>query len=382
LELKKENDQLSQLESRDPAIKSLEELRLHGEKLGLLDGRCPLCGSEVSEEEYISHLQEIEDRVKAASASITSVISQRNKIINELDKIDKQIEMLQAQHSEKVNAKSKIEKSYRNVISHSGIEGLSVDKDIQSNLKILGENTESSRISLSKLEEAIAILEASRVFESVVQLENELRMAREEADEVSERITLLVDIQDKVKSAQNTIQRISGEIVDEQLSEMSPLLSEIFIRLRPHIDWKEVNYRLRGDVRRFLSLNVGDNLNPSFLFSSGQRRTLGLAFLITIHLARSWSKLNTLILDDPVQHIDDYRALHLTEVLAALRKQKRQIICTVEDKALANLLCRRLRSLIGEEGALVNLEYAPGLGVTVKSMESIKPLQEAILKAS
>lgn len=82
------------------------------------------------------------------------------------------------------------------------------------------------------------------------------------------------------------------------------------------------------------------------------------------------------------KHIDDYRALHLTEVLAALRRQKRQIICTVEDKALANLLCRRLRSIIGEEGALVNLEYAPGLGVTVKSIESIKPLQETILKAS
>jgi hypothetical protein len=68
-QLKKENDQLTQLESRDPAIKSLEELRLHGEKLGLLDGRCPLCGSEVSEEEYVSHLQGIEDNVNAASAS-------------------------------------------------------------------------------------------------------------------------------------------------------------------------------------------------------------------------------------------------------------------------------------------------------------------------
>jgi chromosome segregation protein len=229
------------------------------------------------------------------------VISKRNQLINEIDEIDKQIEMLQAQHNEKVNEKSKIEVSYRNVISHSGIEGLSVNKDIESNLKILGENMESSRISLSRLEEAIAILEASRAFERLVQLENELRMAREEADEVSKRVTLLVDIQDKVKSAQNTINRISGEIVDEQLSEMSPLLSEIFIRLRPHVDWKEVNYRLRGDVRRFLSLTVGDNLNPSFLFSSGQRRALGLAFLITIHLARSWSKLDTLILDDPVQ---------------------------------------------------------------------------------
>jgi len=47
------------------------------------------------------------------------------------------------------------------------------------------------------------------------------------------------------------------------------------------------------------------------------------------------------------QHIDDYRALNLVEVLAAVRRQGRQVIVAVEDSALADLLCRRLRSKIG-----------------------------------
>ena len=123
--------------------------------------------------------------------------------------------------------------------------------------------------------------------------------------------------------------------MDERLATISPLLSELFLRLRPHIDWRNIEYRIRGDVRKFLSLSVGDELNPQFVFSSGQRRITGLAFLLSVHLARQWSALNSLVLDDPVQHIDDYRALNLVEVLSAIRMDKRQVICAVEDAALA-----------------------------------------------
>src|SRR5205823_9206237 len=84
--------------------------------------------------------------------------------------------------------------------------------------------------------------------------------------------------------------------------------------------------------------------NPQFLFSSGQRRATGLAFLLAVHLSRPWCIWRSLLLDDPVQHIDDYRALNLVEVLSAIRRTGRQVIVAVEDPALADVLCRRLRS--------------------------------------
>ena len=93
-----------------------------------------------------------------------------------------------------------------------------------------------------------------------------------------------------------------------------------------------------------------------FLFSSAQRRAAGLAFLLATHLSRRWCEWKTLLLDDPVQHIDDYRALNLVEVLAAIRRSGRQVIIAVEDAALADLLCRRLRSSIGEIGRRFELQ--------------------------
>jgi energy-coupling factor transporter ATP-binding protein EcfA2 len=91
-----------------------------------------------------------------------------------------------------------------------------------------------------------------------------------------------------------------------------------------------------------MKLQVGEQLNPQFLFSSGQRRATGLAFLLSVNLSIAWSRWKSILLDDPVQHIDDFRAVHLAEVMAHLVNEHRQIICAVEDVALADLLCRRL----------------------------------------
>jgi ABC-type cobalamin/Fe3+-siderophores transport system ATPase subunit len=78
------------------------------------------------------------------------------------------------------------------------------------------------------------------------------------------------------------------------------------------------------------------------LFSSGQRRATGLAFLLSVNIALAWSRWQSILLDDPVQHVDDFRTVHLAEVLAQFVTEGRQIICAVEDVALADLICRRL----------------------------------------
>jgi ABC-type taurine transport system ATPase subunit len=126
---------------------------------------------------------------------------------------------------------------------------------------------------------------------------------------------------------------------------------------------------------------VGDGLNPQFVFSSGQRRAAGLAFLLSVHLARAWTPLRSLLLDDPVQHIDDFRALHLVEVLAALRLDHRQIICAVEDTALADLLCRRLVSTSGEPGRRYDIDLGPEGATSVLKATDVPPMPVGVLRS-
>jgi chromosome segregation protein len=82
------------------------------------------------------------------------------------------------------------------------------------------------------------------------------------------------------KSAADTTKRVSWESVDDCLAALSPLLSELFVRLKPQMDYSEVRYHMSGDIKRFLSFEIGHGINPRFTFSSGQRRALGIAFLL------------------------------------------------------------------------------------------------------
>lgn len=43
-----------------------------------------------------------------------------------------------------------------------------------------------------------------------------------------------------------------------------------------------------------------------------------------------------------MQHVDDFRAVNLAELIGQLVADGRQVVCAVEDAALADLLCRRL----------------------------------------
>ena len=116
---------------------------------------------------------------------------------------------------------------------------------------------------------------------------------------------------------------------------------------------------------------------------SGQRRAAGIAFLLAIHLSRPWCKLQTLLLDDPVQHIDDYRALNLVEVLSAIRHTGQQVIIAVEDIALAELLCRRLRSTGTESGMRLELAMSKEGSAYIERKSDVFPLpQEVLAEAS
>ena len=119
-------------------------------------------------------------------------------------------------------------------------------------------------------------------------------------------------------------------------------MSELYRRLRPHPIWSDIEYKIRGD----------------------QRRATGLAFLLFVNLSLAWSKWRTILLDDPVQHVDDFRSIQVTEVVAQLLAGGRQIICAVEDAALADLLCRRLPIDRQGDGKRVTLGPAPDGSLT------------------
>ena len=366
-------DELRVAQSQDQTLASLAQLREHGVRLGPQDGRCPLCGSKISEEDFRAHVAEIGKNIEGHNQTLSRLSADEANRAATYTARFSELENLSRQRRQ---ALTELETGRGNLQS---LEESAASLDVRLDARAIADALDVCQSKIRELEVGLAEFEASTAFGRVGDLDKQRMLAEQDVETLAKEMERFSTAAQNAKAAEDAARRVSWEAVDDSMAALSPLLSELYFRLKPHTDYEEVRYRMRGDVKRFLSFAVGNDINPRFTFSSGQRRALGLAFLLAVHLSRPWCKLKTLVLDDPVQHIDDYRALRFAEVLSSIRQVGEQVICTVEDPELADLLCRRLRSLAIGDGLRIELEYEPGSGARVKDVRQITPLPERLL---
>ena len=234
----------------------------------------------------------------------------------------------------------------------------------------------------ARLEQALFILEASSAHDRVMSLEARVNQLRAQVDEETSKLTAAERAVEAARQVDSADKDVANQILMEQFHTVMPLLKELYQRLRPHADWRDIEMDFGGRVRASLNLTVGDGRNPQFIFSSGQRRAAGIAFLLAIHLSRPWCRFRSVLLDDPVQHIDDFRALNLVEVLSAIRRTGRQVIIAVEDPSLADILCRRLRSTATQPGRRFELATETNGSASILQQIDVFPLPGEILKTA
>lgn len=358
---------------------SLATIIEHGERLGLHDAHCPLCAAERTDDEFAAGLVLARQRMTVLAAGV-AVARQQAAAAREAAAHSsanfEQARVAWAEMESELTRQTAREQAHVEIFERNSLDFRFV-QDPDGLERYL--NVERDR--LINLERALLTLEVSQSVAKTSSLEERVAALRQVAETAASAVESSEKALVVAKAMDRGVRSISGEIMDERLAQISPLLNELYQRLRPHFDWRSIEYSVRGDVRRFLSLKVGDGLNPQFVFSSGQRRAAGLAFLLSVHLARAWTSWRTLLMDDPVQHIDDFRALHLIEVLAALRLGGRQVVCAVEDEALAELLCRRLLSTSESIGKRYDLDIGPNGATAVVLEAEIPPMPTGVLRS-
>jgi chromosome segregation protein len=369
---------LAREEQTDAIAMSLTLLVEHGNQLGLHDEHCPLCAAMRTSQEFEAGLEVARARrdtlASGAAAVYQALSAARAKA--EIPLADYAL----AEAEQSVIDQEETRFAEREQAQVELFELHDLDRRFVQDPDNLELELAAERDRLIDLERALLTLEASQVISRISSLEDRIVALREEVDAAADVMSRSQTAAAAARAIEREVKRVSAEIIDERLAQISPLLNELYQRLRPHANWRTIEYGIRGDVRRFLSLKVGDGLNPLFVLSSGQRRAAGLAFLLSIHLARAWTPWRTLLLDDPVQHIDDFRALHLVEVLAAIRLDGRQIVCAVEDTALAELLCRRLLSTSEQMGRRYDIALGPEGAAAVVAEVDIPPLPVDVLR--
>ena len=83
--------------------------------------------------------------------------------------------------------------------------------------------------------------------------------------------------------------------------------------------------------------------------SNAQLNLLALAIFLSMGARQRWSRLETLLLDDPVQHLDDLDAVALLDTLRAVSLgrfgRRRQIVISTCDHNLFQLIVQKFQPL-------------------------------------
>lgn len=137
------------------------------------------------------------------------------------------------------------------------------------------------------------------------------------------------------------------DVTEARLRSIQPLVANIYQRLDPHPAFKTVEFELDTYYRRGTSsplvIDEIENVSadPLLVFSSSQANIVALSYFIAMSLYAEGRGLPFLLLDDPVQSMDDVNVLGFADLCRHLRL-RRQLIVSTHERRFASLLERKL----------------------------------------
>jgi DNA repair exonuclease SbcCD ATPase subunit len=326
--------------------RQLENLVELGRQLGLRDSHCPLCASGISHDEFSHGLDQALSIAKGLDTQAVEQVQKERERDAALREVQTTEQALLKASAERDQLATSI-KDFETLLLAASLENAAAAE--------IGNRLAKVETSQQSIASDLRLFDTLSIDRVITRVTGEQSAAADHVRSAEVRLGRARAAETRAKSIYDAARRAAAETLQFRLDRVIPLMSELYKRLRPHPIWGDIEYSVRGDVKRFLTLKVDGEVNPQFVFSSGQRRATGLAFLLSVNLSIAWSKWQSILLDDPVQHVDDFRTVHLAEVLAQLCASGRQIICAVEDSALADLMCRRLPSTVSSPGKRISL---------------------------
>jgi DNA repair exonuclease SbcCD ATPase subunit len=157
----------------------------------------------------------------------------------------------------------------------------------------------------------------------------------------------------------------------------TPLAGELFKRFDVHPTFRRFSFEPdrfheAGHLRPWLHDDEADNpkeADATHVLSAAQLNALAVCVFLAVNLEQR-AACETVMLDDPVQSMDDVNVLSLADVLRAFR-EPRQVVLTTHEIVLAQMLIRKLRPVQpGQKTLLIKLSRWTRHGPTVDTEEN------------
>lgn len=203
---------------------------------------------------------------------------------------------------------------------------------------------------LSTRIEAISALEQYKAsLETVARLQDSDGQLRQQAEVISAAVQATADSREAAKAVSDTAERVRSAIVKKVFNtSLNKVWRDLFVRLAPSEDFVPM-FKLpegeRGKVEAVLETvhrSGKSSGSPGAMLSQGNLNTSALTLFLALHLSVP-AQMPWLVLDDPVQSMDDVHIAQFAALLRTLSKSMgRQVIVAVHERALFDYLTLEL----------------------------------------
>lgn len=200
--------------------------------------------------------------------------------------------------------------------------------------------------ALDILGDSAFVADIARSRSEVESLTEALAARQQRADELLRRSA-------RMKALAEATVQARVEVTEERFNAVQPLVADIFSRLDPHPAFKSIEFELdtyykKGTTSPLVRDVVeGVSADPLVIFSTSQANIAALSYFLAMGWSAGDRALPFVLLDDPVQSMDDVNVLGFADLSRHIRSA-RQLIVSTHDRRFAGLLERKLapRSLI------------------------------------
>jgi DNA repair exonuclease SbcCD ATPase subunit len=321
----------------------------------LLGERCPVCRQPIKATDVEAHLREV---IGEGEEDLLSLIRAADEAQERHASLKAALEVSQAQRAEgeaAVNREQELavarvtwrddchrlasstvtlRPSVREAIQAGDIEALTQAQNAADHLGALAERL-------------AALLGASGLGEEVERQRDHVQTLRGTVEGLGQQAASASRLAEEAKTLSGAASRAIAGVTRDRFASLQPLVDDIFARLAPHPAFTSLGFEMTVSYRRGVAdafvkdPESGVTGDPLLVFSSSQANVAALTYFLALSWSGGTKALPFLLLDDPLQSMDDVNALGFSDLCRHIRSRRQLIVSTHEDR-LASLLERKL----------------------------------------
>jgi DNA repair exonuclease SbcCD ATPase subunit len=353
------------------------------------DSTCPVCQQSIDETRVRAHLLELGGRtpeILTLTASIDDLRQALQTSEAKADDVERRLHAKRAEEAARAEFQRRqelVNRELHEVLNSPseltiGVAGLTPDAAA---LEAAGHSLQQLA-TLSR--EMVVAIDAGRSG-AETSLEQDIQILEDQMSVVRARLEEEARVAASAAALLEAARQARLDIVEQQMALLTPIAQNVYSRMDPHPTFTEIQlvselFRAAGTTTAQVFDERADvSANPMLVFSAAQANIAALSYLVALNWAAG-GRVPTLLLDDPLQAMDDLNVLGFADLCRHLRRG-RQLIISTHEKRFAELLERKLAPrLPGQRTVVVDFNGWDRNGPDVKVREIPEQFREGALR--